>query len=159
MAFISDEEWADFRQGINDFHNDVFQQEIIWKKQIVTKDYHGEDSNQRFVNVPLKGLMKYNDFRSWPLTETTDSGEIDKQSIMVYFNIKYLRDNGYTNTEGNFIFDPAMDRFIVNGVKYKAMGDSQSAQAKDQPLLIFIVLKREDIGSGINMYQPPNLDY
>lgn len=152
MAHMKQINWQEYRDIINEWQEDAFQQEVTWNRLITSLSKNGEDNNERFKDIKIKGLLQYNNFRAWPITLPTDTGEIDKESCMLYLNIKYLKDNNYTNAHNQFKFDPAMDRFTINGVKYKAMGDSQVSQAHDQPLLLFIVLKREETITSETVY-------
>ena len=56
-------------------------------------------------------------------------------------------------TAGQFIFRSGEDRFIIRGEVYKALGDSQAAQASDEPLEVFIVLKREETETADLVYE------
>ena len=152
MAHMTQEQWDDYINIINEWQEDAFQQDITWLKTATVISKNGEDNNHRFKEINLKGLIQYNQFRAWPITQTTDSGETDKESILVYFNIKYLKDLGYTNNHDQFKFNPDYDRFLINGLTYKAFGESQVAQAGAKPLLVFIILKREEIETGKEKY-------
>lgn len=152
MAFPSDAQWAAYKQVIDNFHDDAFQDDIVWKRQVTTRDPNGETSNERFVSVNLKGLVQYNYFRSWPMNQQTPSGELDKESVLVYLNNQYLEDEGHLDLNKQFEFDPGVDRFVLRGRVYKALGDSHAAQAKNTPLLTFLILKREETSTGDNQY-------
>ena len=152
MAHMTQEQWDDYINIINEWQEDAFQQDITWLKTATVISKNGEDNNYRFKEINLKCLIQYNQFRAWPITQTTDSGETDKESILVYFNIKYLKDLGYTNNHDQFKFKPDYDRFLINGLIYKAFGESQVAQAGAKPLLVFIILKREEIETGKEKY-------
>ena len=145
--------WKKYIDLMNDWHDDTFQQTVEWRKSL-TLSKNGEDNNWgRHDSVILKGLIHYNYFRSWPMSQSTDTGEIDKENCMIYFNLKYMRDQGLLTPVGDqFMFDPGVDRFIINGVMYKAMGDSQVGQAFDMPLWIFIICKREETETGQKIY-------
>lgn len=153
MAFMTPADWQRYEDVINEWQGDAFQQTITWKKRATTVDPNGEDSNVRYEEEELKGLIHYNHFRSWPLTGYTETGELDKQNCMVFFNIAYLQSLGYALDEGKFEFEQAFDRFIVNNIEYQAAGDSQAAQAHEKPLFIFIVLKRTDQPTGSKTYR------
>lgn len=152
MTLITDTQWQEYEDAINQFHSDAFQENILWISIINKIDKFGEDGNEKKKEINLKGLITYNYFRSWPMNKDTQTGEIDKESILVFFNNKYLSDLGYINVNGQFKFDPSKDRFKVRGVQYKASGDSQVSQTKDKPLLHFIILKREEIDTGNPVY-------
>lgn len=148
MAHLTPEQWQAYRDTINEWHEDAFQQPIIWRREVVTQDRYGEDYNKRTEDVEIKGLVLSNYVRSWPMSNMNHIGELDKESVLVYFNLKYLRELGYLNEHDQFIYNSALDRFIINGMMYRSSGDSQAAQASDYPLLYFIILKREETSTG-----------
>lgn len=152
MAHMTPADWQRYEDVINEFQEDAFQQIITWRRRATTVDPHGEDSNIRYEDLELKGLVHYNHFRSWPLTSYTETGEIDKQNCMVFLNIAYLKTLGLAQN-GQLEFEQSYDRFIINGTEYQPAGDSQVAQANDQPLFIFIVLKRTDKPTGTPTYR------
>jgi len=152
MAHMTQAQWDAYRAVINEWQEDAFQDDITWIKSIVRLSKHGEDNKQKFINIELKGLVQYNYFRAWPITQATDSGEIDKESCMIYLNLAYLENLGYTNEHGQFKFNPGMDRFKLRGLTYKAFGDSHAGQAHDKPLFTFIILKREERETGNEIY-------
>lgn len=149
---MTQEDWDMHKNAINDWHEDAFQEDITWLRNYINRDYHGEDSNHKFDTVNLKGLVTYNFFRSWPIDMATDTGEIDKQSCMAIFNIKWLGDNGYLNQDQQLDINQGDDKFILNGVTYVPSGDSHISQAYDNPLLFFLILKREEVPTGQTRY-------
>lgn len=153
MKLMSDKHWKMHNDAVNTFHNDAFQQKVIWKKNVVRTNIYNEDYGQKYEDIEILGLIQYNQFRAWPITRATDSGEIDKQNCLLYINNNYLTESGLVNEFGQFKYDAGKDFFIVNGVKYKSMGDSQAAQVENSnPQLFFIILKREDLDTGDNTY-------
>lgn len=157
--FVATSEWNEYKDIINKFHEDAFQQDITWRKLTSRMDLHGEDLSNKFNDITLKCLCNFNDYRSWPVTIPSRSGFIDAQSVLVYFNTKYLKDNGYTTSNDFLNLDPLRDRFILNGKMYVAMGESETAQASNQTLLQFIILKREETKTENDVYPvaPPLL--
>ena len=150
--FLKPSVWKKYVDTMNDWQEDAFQQTVEWRTSL-TLSKNGEDNNwNRYVSRELKCLIHYNYFRSWPMTQSTDTGEIDKENCMIYFNIKYLRDLGLVTDKDQFKYDPGVDRFIINGVMYKGMGDSQVGQAYDMPLWIFIICKREETETGQKVF-------
>lgn len=149
--FLSDAEWAEYEDAVNAFHNDAFQQPIVWRKLVSTFDSIGREKT-RYINDTLLGIIQYNHFRSWPINIESVTGQIDNQSMLLFLNNKYLEDRNLLNSEGQFEFKPDTDRFTVNGVEYVAKGDSQTAQTKNKALLHFIVLKREEIKTSEQRY-------
>jgi hypothetical protein len=153
MGFITDQEWAQYAAELNDFHNDAFQQSIIWHRSLLRISKDGEDDNPSTLQpITLKCLIQYNDFRSWPITKDTITGGLDAESMLVFLNLSYLGSLGYLNEFGQFEYQPDLDKFEVNGLIYVDKGNSQTAQAKDQPLLHFLVLKREELETSESAY-------
>lgn len=150
--YTSPQDWANYKEIINNFHNDAFQQEITWVKCINWISEFSEDDSIQTQDITIKGLVNYNDYRSWPVTVPSITGDIDAQSCLLYLNIQYLIDNNLVTAGNHFKFDPGRDKFIINGMKYKAMGESQTAQASNEPLLQFIILKREETLTGDPVY-------
>ena len=152
MHFMKPEDWKRYQDTMNLWQKDAFQQEIIWKRFILFRNKHGEDTDPVFEDIVIKGLLQYNYFRAWAVTQATTTGEIDKETCLLYLNKEYLRENELLTPEGNLNFDPAMDRFIVEGIEHKSAGESTAAQAYDKTLFYFIILKREETNSGNNRY-------
>lgn len=163
--------WAQYKSIINDGHDTFNQHEVIWLRSDGGLDRHGEDNEtEQFTVVILKGLFEYNYFRKWRVTNPTDTGEIDAQTEVLLLNLKYLRDNGYLTAANNFNYQIDADRFIHDGIKYKCVADTKISQAQDEPLLLMLVLQREEImtadqmgalpipsPSGISWPLPPNI--
>jgi len=154
MGFLSAADWQEYKDCINEFNlDDSHKQVMTWKRLATNLNRWGEDDNVVHADVQLNCLVQYNYFKSWPTNQTTVSGEIDKESLLIWLNIKYLGDAGYLTANGQFNFRPGEDRFIIKGEVYKALGDSQAAQASDEPLEIFIVLKKEETETGDLVYE------
>lgn len=152
MIHMTQADWDEYIKVVNEWQEDAFQQPVTWKRVVVNRGIHGEGDNIRTENIVIRGLVQYNYFRSWPITKTSDAGETDKQSMLLFLNVKYLKENGWANDAGQLLFDPGLDRFIINGVTYKSSGESQAAQAHNQPLFFYTVLKREELNTGEEMY-------
>jgi len=148
MSFLSDLDWQGYIDIINEFHEDAFQEVIHWKSIINKYDRFGEDGGEVTEDIPLRGLVQYNYFRNWPINKPTTTGEIDKESIIVYFNNNYLDGLGYLDSFGKFKFNQGRDMFVIRDITYKPSGESQIAQAKGTPILHFIILKREEKMTG-----------
>lgn len=154
MGFLTSADWQEYKDIINEFNlDDSNMQVITWRRLTTNLSRFGEDDNIAHTNTNINGLLQYNYFRSWPTNKTTISGEVDKESVLLWLNIEYLRTNGWLTASNQFSFRPGEDRFIVNGVTYKALGNSQAAQASDEPLLVFIVLKAEETETGNLVYE------
>ena len=64
--------------------------------------------------------------------------------MAIYVSARLIRELGYADQYGYWQFDRSLDRFIVNGIVYKSSSDTQVAQAKDDPLLFQVILKRDE---------------
>lgn len=154
MGFLTAADWQEYKDILNEFHlDDSNLQDVVWQRLVTNLSRFGEDDNEVRTNLLIKGLVQYNYFKSWPTNQTTVSGEVDKESLMLWLNIDYLSTNGWLTSNGQFNFRPGEDRFIIRGELYKALGDSQAAQASDEPLLVFIILKREETETGDLVYE------
>lgn len=130
-----------------DAHDTFNQQVVIWRKFMYGLDQYGEDNkNAQFSDIPLKGLFSYNYFRQWAIDQSTVSGEIDKQAEAVLFSIEYLKGLSPSPLDANDFWDFELlrDRFIHKGVIYIVKGSTFISQSQDKPLLIMIILKREE---------------
>lgn len=150
--FLTPTEWLEYEATVNKFQEDAFQQVITWNRCIRALTTDGTDDKPLYKEATLKALVQYNHFRSWPINADTPTGEMDKESILVFFNNKFLSDNNFLNQHGQFKFKPSLDKFIINGVRYKSKGDSQSAQTLSGPLLHFIILLRDYTETPDNKY-------
>lgn len=155
MGFLlSDSEWDQYANDIDQFMNeDVALQPVEWLQCIRPADLNGDDLEPLYSSTDLQGIITYNQFRTWPINTQTITGDNDKESCLLFMNTKWLEDNDYNNLQGLFAFDPVLDRFIVDGIMYKASGDSKTSQVKSKTLLTFIVLRRESIATGHEKYK------
>lgn len=144
MAFISNNQWNRYKKIINTFHEDANQDILQWLPEMDYIPINGEDQGQFGQTQELKCLFVYNYFRTWPIIGYTINGEVDKQSCVALINIDYLKREHPTrvNANGQLIYKPDKDLFIHRGDKYIATGDTFVSQAKEQPLLYMLILKR-----------------
>ena len=151
---ISTLQWNVYKGIINNAHNFFNQDTISWFRNDFNMQRHGEDSTSSmgFTMINLKCLNTYNFFRTWPMTDETISGKLDKESMVVLLNKKYLSDLGYLTADGNLNFDPGSDYFIFQGQKMTSSGETPLSQALDEPLHIMLILKREPTETGSNKY-------
>lgn len=139
---IPNTEWEKYTQIINNFiDNDSGQQPFIWLKssKIPTLPY-GEDGQPTYTKINLKGLFQYNYIRTWPYNKETISGSSQNTNVAFYISKRYLEEKWLLDEYGYWIINHTSDRFIINGKAYKPSGDMQVAQAKDKPLLFFLIL-------------------
>lgn len=142
---MSDAAWDKYKTIVSDFIDvDAGREPIIWKRFNNQPTEFGEDTNRSFLDVTLEVLVSYNYFRTWPLNKGTVSGEIDNESTTIWVSARLLRELNYLDANNYWIMDGANDRFIIRGKVYKASGDTELAQAKNEPLLYMVILKREE---------------
>lgn len=149
MDLIGNNKWAQFQSIIKNANDTFGQAIVIWRRSKGGLDFYGEDnSTEEFEDIELKGLFNHNFFRTWPITFTTEGGELDRQNTVLILNVDYLIENGWADEYNRLKYDAAADRFIYNGLVHKAMGDSEISQAKDGHLLFQLILKREEKQTG-----------
>ncbi len=141
--------WGPFEAAINGPAFDLFnQKEITWKRLSKKLDLHGEGTNTVYDEVTLKCLLRHNAFRAFPIDKDTAAGSLDEQHVIAIFNKKYLRDNGYLNDSGHFAFNSKMDYFVIDGITYQDVGDTQASQSYGDNVLFYLILKRIDTPTG-----------
>lgn len=142
---MTDLDWATYKNIINDFIDlDAGKQPFLWLRNINQPSAYGEDSDAAYSPVQLDGLFQYNYIRTWPSAKETLTGELDTGNTVLYISANLLRINRFLNQYGYWDYNWSEDRFILNGKVYKPSGDTQVAQAKDEALLFFVILQRED---------------
>lgn len=136
--------WDRYKAIVNDFVEvDAGKQPLIWLKRFDHMLSYGEDTGNNYEPYLLDGLIQYNYIRTWPSLKETVSGELDGINIVLYVTKRSLAENGHLTKDGYWDFDWAQDKFVINGKVYSPSGDTQVAQAHDEALLFFVVLKRE----------------
>lgn len=150
-SLLTDQDWLDFKDAIYEAHETFNNEQVIWKRRLYNIQEFNEDPDPLagYENITLSCLFQGNAFHTWPITLTTEKGEIDRENFVIYFNRHYLRDLGYLTTTSRFNFSEADDRFIWHGLVHKCMGWSDLAHADDEHLLVMLVLKREEQGHGV----------
>jgi len=150
---LSAADWADYTNMVNDA-GDTFNKEVItWRRLSMGLDDNGEEAVASYTDIELEVLIAYNYFRTWPISAETTGGEIDKESMVVFINMQYLRDLGYLTAKDYFDFDPGKDRFLVSGDTWQSAGDTHAAQASTNPVLFQIIMRREkDQATGKPIY-------
>lgn len=120
---------------------------LIWKRKlsVLTEFREEQDSRADYdVDVELPVIFNYNYLRSWPVTNQTSTGQLDRQSIQVLINKQFLKDNNFLNSDGYFNFKSDYDRFVTDGIWYRAMGDTPASQVANTDLFITIIIQREE---------------
>lgn len=151
MSYITDAEWAEYRDIIDEAHSDFNQQVIkLWKKDPGIDRY--QENDVTYTDTDLLCLIQYNIFRTWPMAKDTPSGILDEESIAIYLNITYLNSISMLTADGNLKFDPGVDYFELQGLRYRSAGETPVAQAKNQPLMLLLILKRIPINTAEGKY-------
>jgi len=145
MGYINNATWTRYKNILREFHDDAMQMDVIWKRSVTSRTRLTNDA--KTVDVTIQGLVQYNHFRNWPINKTEVTGEVDKESVLLYLNQEWLSEQGYLDINKQFKFDPGYDRFFIEGIEYKSAGESKAAQTKDDTILVFIILQREDISN------------
>lgn len=145
MDLIGTQDWADFKSLFNnDVKDTFFNQPIIWRRQKTNVDRYGEDNSIGLTeDIILQCLINYNYLRSWPITKFTEQGETDEQSMQVLFLKDYLDKLGYLNSHNYFTYKPDFDRFILDGLICKPVGDSSVSQIPNGSLIVEVILVRQ----------------
>lgn len=145
MSAITQAELDAFAAEIE--NSGFFTKPVVWKRSTSYLNRYQEDSNTS-IDVTLHTLSNYNYMRSWPITVPTESGAVDRQSIQLLFLRKELADLGLLSSGGYMQMDTERDRFIIDGLVYKNVGDTFVSQAGNTDVLISIIVKREDTPTG-----------
>ena len=147
---LSTADWAAFRQAINDASATFNNESIIWKHLRVLLAYDGNDDNpDNYEDIPLSVLVVYNVYPSWPIDKITEGGVTEKDSLNIIINRDYLSSLGRLNSEGMMDLNLSGDYFILKGINYRIMHDTQGAQAYNDPILQYITLVRDFPKTGI----------
>lgn len=144
MARISNAQWARYKKDINNFHEDANQDILEMRQKLDYIPLNGDDESDLGPPIEFRCLFLYNYFRTWPIIGYTINGEVDKQSCVALINLDYLRRTypELMTADSRLIYKPEGDIFTHRGDKYIATGDSFVSQAKDEPLLFMMILKR-----------------
>jgi hypothetical protein len=145
---VSDRDWDAYRSLMMDAHDTFHQKDIVWKRATTDISIWGEDPTTPYVDVHIKGLLNDNYRRSWPITQATDAGKLDRESTQLLLNKDYLRNNGWLNNDGYFDFKRDEDLFVIDGITYRPSGDTPTGQAHDDEVMFAIILKREESPSA-----------
>jgi len=124
------------------------QQTITWRRRTSTLQRFKEDDTNKTADVELKCLCNYNYLRSWPITNNKESGEINAQSVQVLFGKQYLKDLGYLDNDGKFIYNQDYDRFILDGTIRKPVGDTGVSQVFDEAVWVSVIMVEQPTATG-----------
>jgi hypothetical protein len=121
--------------------------EVQWVRRVEVHDQWNEGEFTTEI-INLRTLPNYNVVRTWPIDMNTETGELDRQTIQLYFHKPYLENLGFINANGAFAYDSGHDRFILDGITYEPEGDTPASTARDEDQWITIILKREEKATG-----------
>jgi len=144
-------DWADYRDTIKNAMASTAREIIVWKKFRRRLNRFSEDGSSPAISydsINLYCLISYDDWRLWPYDKGSVSGKLDYGHAGIILNKDYLNDLGYLNANGYFDFDSGYDKFIIDGITYKPLGDTAVAQAGSDTMLMQLIVQREDIASG-----------
>jgi hypothetical protein len=136
-------DWKRYEQVLKTFFSEVGNHPIVWHKAVKTISRFREGDNMGFEDIPMRALVGYNAFRLWPTDRLDESGISDKNYCNIYLNRGYLADQGWLTPDGNFRFDPGLDRFTITGIKWKPAGDTPLAQSESLPQFFMIILVKD----------------
>lgn len=149
LSRVSSADWDMYAALMRDAHETFAQKPITWKQSKGGLDRFMEDNNtETFNSIPLKVLLEFNVRRTWPVDNEYDFGAEDDESILVIINKKYLDELGFINSNGNFIFDPKADRFIIDGFTYRSRGITDTSQNDKTALWVMIIVTKEPFKTG-----------
>ncbi len=146
-------DWDRYKDEINNAHNSFNQVIMTWRRTVNRLDRFQEDT-QVTTDIELEVLLQGNHFRSWPINDTSDAGEVNKESLVIFLNIEYLNGEGHLTADGYFDFDAGLDFFIFKGLIYKPFGNTEVSYALDNPLLLQIVLEPVQTETGDRVNNP-----
>lgn len=140
--YVRNKDWDRYKHIVQKFlEDDSGRQTIGWCRNINQMLYMGEDKSPVYEMITIEALCYYNAFRNWPINKATVSGELDDENLVILIPKSSIKP--YLNKNGYFQFNWSEDRFIINGIPYKPDGDTEVAQAKDEPIVFQIILRRD----------------
>lgn len=140
--YVRNADWDRYKHVVQKFlEDDSGRQTIGWCRHIDQMLFMGEDKAPKYTLIPIEALCYYNAFRNWPINKATVAGELDDENLVILIPKSAI--TKYLNPQGYFEFNWSEDRFIINGIPYKPDGDTEVAQAKDEPIVFQIILKRD----------------
>lgn len=147
MSYINLPVWDSYREILDEFLiEDVCKDDLLWKRYKGSIPTFGEDSDptNNPPDIILKCLFQYNDYRTWPITQYTQTGPLDKQSEVAWLSKTQLKANNLLDEHDRLIFNRDQDIFIHRGLEYECSGDTDAAQANVNPILFMLILKRKN---------------
>lgn len=152
MPLLSSADWQEYLDQLSAFNEEFASCEVIWRRYQGTNNRFNEDPqespNGRYTDVVLKVLKNDNYMRTWPITKTSETGEIEDTSVQLYIFLPMLKSLGYAI--GNQMqVNPGYDRFIIDGLVYKIAGRTPTAQAGNQNAWYTLICRQEEPQNGL----------
>lgn len=142
FRYVKNADWDRYKHVVQKFlEDDSGRQTIGWCRHIDQMLLMGEDKAPKYTLILIEALCYYNAFRNWPINKATVSGELDDENLVILIPKSAILD--YLGPSGYLKFNWSEDRFLINGIPYKPDGDTEVAQAKDEPIVFQIILKRD----------------
>jgi len=138
---LSDKDWADFKEAVNNFTDTFYQKVITWNRMTSNVDTWGEGTNKTYTPISLNVYLPTGLMRLLKEVRETSTGKTDELTLQFFISKKYLSDLGYLNSAGYFAFNPEFDQFEIDGLIWVSSEDSTLAQAKDDNLLFQVKLR------------------
>jgi len=142
--------WAKFN-GAMDVAREMFATKtVIWKRNTgYVNPFMEGIPPDNYEDISLKCLCNYNYMRTWPITQETETGGEDRQSIQLFFYKKELIEHGMIDDQNRVIFDPARDKVVVDAILYIISGDSFVSQVDNgNDVLFSLIVKRDKSYTG-----------
>lgn len=149
MSLVTSAQWQSFSDLMRLAHDSFEKRAITWKRLKSSLDRYSEDTpDNNYDEITLEVQINHNYMRTWPVTVKTESGDLDRQSVQILINKRWLSEKGYLNSGGYFSYNPSDDYFLINGLKHVPMGDSTASQCYEDDILFTMILKRDDTATG-----------
>lgn len=154
MSTLTDQDWLKFQSVLDGANGSLNQKQLIWYRYLSPLDINLEDFGEinkaqldnptQYSKVYLKALLNYNYMRTWPVDQNTQEGKLDRQSLQVFLNKTYLKSLNYLTGHTNFDYNPDFDRFVIDGLLYRPVGDTSASQAGAIDIFYLLILQREE---------------
>lgn len=142
-----------FKTILKGFTKEMGNKPIVFKKfndfpSPFNEDISNLNNPSNYTTYTITGILNYNYMRTWPISNITGGGERDNQSVQLFLNKQILGDLGLLSINNNFNYNPDYDRFIIDGIPYKAMGDTSASQIAEDDINFLVILERMENNTG-----------
>lgn len=141
-SLLSPAQWDKFNKAIN-LASDTFNNtSILWHRKVVQPFNYGEESRQ-YSSIVLRCLVDYNDTMRVPFDKISASGKLSDTYIAVFFNNQHLKDVGFLDINGIFVFNPGEDYFEFDGDTWVDSGNTPASPSDIHSLHTIMILVRK----------------